>query len=314
MKCSSDNRSFASRRIRSAFTIIELIVVIGIIVLVASLLLSTLGKANKTAQRTRQSADLQSISQALEAYRADMHDYPRVSPGMQTGDPNYVSGAELLCWALLAPGSAQQDGAGPDGQPATTPGMGFRTRGTTGQVYGPYLTPSKFRLVNMKTLTLGSTDDPASAIADYWDNPIYYCPATPNVDPTIAPPQGGGYVNTYSGNGPRPMYDVGYFKEADRFSPPQFQDQDSGVKGSNYIMSLTEMQEMLGDLNHNAIYDSVVPDPKHPESQQNLPFLLWSAGPNGQFGFDPPHPHASKVPYTSDDVANFDIQFPKPPP
>lgn len=288
----------------------EMLVAVGIIILIISLVIVMLGKANKTAQRTRQAADLQSISQALEAYRADMHDYPRLPPGMTTNDPNFQSGAELLCWALLAPGPAVADGTHPVGDGSD--GMGFRTRGTKGQVYGPYLTPGKFRLLNMNTTTSSSTvpldDDSAMVILDFWDHPIYYCPATPNADPAVS------YVNTYAGNGPRPMYDVMYFTEPSspkNFSPAQYQDQDSSVKGSQNIMSLTEMQEMLGDLNHNGMVDSS--DKEHKDSQQNLPFLLWSAGPNGQFGLDPPHPHPAKVPYTCDDVANFEIQIPPPP-
>lgn len=276
---------------------IELLVAVGIIILIMSIIIPMLGKANKTAQRTRQAADLQSITQALEAYRADQRDYPRLPPGIQKNDPTFVSGAELLCWALLAPGPAQQDGAGVESQPSA-PGMGFRTRGTTGQAYGPYLTPTKFRLINMKDGTLGSTDDTATAIADYWDHPIYYCPATPNVDPT----QGAGYVNTYSGNGPHPMYDVIYFHERGTFSTTLYQEQNASLSAQD-LMALTTEQEMVGDTNHNGMIDSN-------ESQQNLPFLLWSAGPNGVFGYDKTRQGTLANPHASDDVTNFTIYFP----
>lgn len=289
---------------------IEMILVIGIAILLMTLVVPMLGKVNKAAQRTRQSADLQAITQALEAYRADQHDYPRLPPGMKSTDPNFVSGAELLCWALLAPGPAVADqkhlvGDGSDG-------MGFRQRGTKGQVYGPYLTPSKFRIYSMYSTKSPPTppvldDDSAAVILDYWDNPVYYCPATPNVDPTVGPPQSGGYMVTYAGNGPRPMYDPIYFTEPGTFSPANFQTQDASIQGTQNVMLLSEMQEMLGDLNHDGVV--VTTDPHHPETQQNLPFLLWSAGPNGQFGFDRTKGMAI-YPYKSDDVTNFTVNFP----
>jgi len=303
MKPPSDNSCFASRLASRAFTIIELIVVIGIIVVIASLVLGMLGKANKTAQRTRQSADLQSISQALEAYRADMHDYPRLPPGTQATDPNFVSGAELLCWALLAPGPAVTDTNHPvaDG----SDGMGFRTRGTKGQTYGPYLTPEKFRLFNMNNTATTAPpnpppldDDSAMVILDYWDHPIYYCPATPNVDPT----QGAGYVNTYSGAGPHPMYDTIYFKEPKTFTTTQFQEKNASL-GAQDLVALATVQEMVGDTNHDGTIDGS-------ELQQNLPFLLWSAGPNGIFGYDKTSQGVLVSPHASDDVTNFTIYFP----
>lgn len=313
MKLFHSHRPFAVRSARPAFTMAEMLVAVGIIILIMSLVIPMLGKANKTAQRTRQAADLQSIAQALEAYRADMHDYPRLPPGMTANDPNFQSGAELLCWALLSPGPAVADNTHPVGDGAD--GMGFRTRGTKGQVYGPYLTPGKFRLYNMNSTNSPNPpppldDDSAMVILDYWDHPVYYCPATPNTDPTVAPPQGGGYVVNYAGNGPRPMYDPIYFTEPStpkKFSPALYQNQDPSVSGTQNIMSLTELQEMLGDLNHNGTIDAT--DPKHPDVQQNLPFLLWSAGPNGRFGYDRAR-GAAITPNKSDDVTNFTIYFP----
>ena len=299
------NLKFGRGTSRPAFSMIELIITIGIIVLIMSLVVAMLGKANKTAQRTRQSADLQSITQALEAYRADQRDYPRLPPGTQTGDPTFVSGAELLCWALLAPGPAVADGTHPvsDG----SDGMGFRTRGTKGQVYGPYLTPGKFRLMNMNSTKssapLPTDDDSAMVILDYWDHPIYYCPATANADPTVS------YVNTYPGNGPRPMYDMIYFKEPGTFTTSQYQEQKASL-GAQDLMAVSTVQEMLGDLNHNGMVDTQ--DNQHPDSQQNLPFLLWSAGPNGLFGYDKNMQGVLVSPHTSDDVTNFTVYFPSP--
>ncbi len=120
-----------------------MLVVIGIMVLIIGAALPMLSRATRNAQRTRALADLQTIAQALEHYRNDFRDYPR-TPLSDRG-PNAPSGAVLLCWALIAPGPAASDTVAGDGND----GPGFRTRGTQGQVYGPYLQTDHFRLLNM---------------------------------------------------------------------------------------------------------------------------------------------------------------------
>ena len=53
---------------RRAFTLIEILVVIGIIVLLAGILVPLVGRSLRQAKQTRTAADLQSISTALEAF------------------------------------------------------------------------------------------------------------------------------------------------------------------------------------------------------------------------------------------------------
>src|SRR5690349_9673228 len=62
---------------RNAFTLIEMLVVIGIIVLVVSITVPMVMKAYKAGDRARTAADLQAISVALEAFKTDFGDYPR---------------------------------------------------------------------------------------------------------------------------------------------------------------------------------------------------------------------------------------------
>lgn len=117
---------------RKAFTLVELLVVIGIIAILAGLLLPAVNHMRRSAQITGQKADFATISTALEAYRADFGDYPRnfVLPRWntrqnlaQTPAPQFLS----LATALLGPGpaitSASQVGDGSDG-------LGFRTEAT----------------------------------------------------------------------------------------------------------------------------------------------------------------------------------------
>ncbi len=60
-----------------AFTIIELLVVISIIIILAGLILSTVGYVQKKGARSRAEAEIAAISAALESYKADNGIYPR---------------------------------------------------------------------------------------------------------------------------------------------------------------------------------------------------------------------------------------------
>jgi len=60
-----------------AFTLIELIVVVGIIIVLAGLVLSTAGYARKKSARARAETEIAAISAACESYKADNGIYPR---------------------------------------------------------------------------------------------------------------------------------------------------------------------------------------------------------------------------------------------
>src|SRR5436190_672523 len=96
---------------RQAFTLVEMLVVISVIIILAGILLPAINKAYKKAQRTATANDLQAIASALEAYKQDFGDYPRVvrSADLTAGDkthPNPMTGAQVLCFALMGPGPA----------------------------------------------------------------------------------------------------------------------------------------------------------------------------------------------------------------
>ena len=67
------------RRYNGAFTLIELIVVITIIVILAGLVLSTVGYARKKSARARAETEIAAMAAALESYKADNAIYPRDS-------------------------------------------------------------------------------------------------------------------------------------------------------------------------------------------------------------------------------------------
>src|SRR5437879_9207106 len=65
-----------TRAIPRAFTIIELLVVIAIIIILAGLILSTVGYVQKKGARSRAEAEIAAMSAALESYKADNGIYP----------------------------------------------------------------------------------------------------------------------------------------------------------------------------------------------------------------------------------------------
>jgi type II secretory pathway pseudopilin PulG len=60
-----------------AFTLIELLVVIAIIIVLAGLVLSTVGYVQKKGARSRAETEIAAMSAALESYKADNGIYPR---------------------------------------------------------------------------------------------------------------------------------------------------------------------------------------------------------------------------------------------
>ncbi|MGD0463067.1 MAG: prepilin-type N-terminal cleavage/methylation domain-containing protein [Tepidisphaeraceae bacterium] len=122
-------------RNRKAFTLVELLVVIGIIALLAGILLPVLNHVRRTSQITGQKADFQTIATALEQYKADFGDYPRNAnlptwSVASTGFPAPVFYS--LAVALLGPGPAVTETVGSNlevGDGADGPGFRCQTSG-----------------------------------------------------------------------------------------------------------------------------------------------------------------------------------------
>src|SRR5437868_6563838 len=72
-----------------AFTIIELLVVIALIIVLAGLILSTVGYVQKKGARSRAEAEIAAMSAALENYKADNGIYPRGNASGSGTTPPY---------------------------------------------------------------------------------------------------------------------------------------------------------------------------------------------------------------------------------
>ena len=78
---------YRTRAVLRAFTIIELLVVIAIIIILAGLILSTVGYVQKKGARSRAETEIAAMSAALESYKADNGIYPRDATKTDQVDP-----------------------------------------------------------------------------------------------------------------------------------------------------------------------------------------------------------------------------------
>src|SRR4030088_717522 len=77
----------SSFRAECAFTILELLVVITIIIVLAGLILATTGYVQKKGARSRAEAEIAAMSAALESYKADNGIYPTNSTYTENVNP-----------------------------------------------------------------------------------------------------------------------------------------------------------------------------------------------------------------------------------
>jgi general secretion pathway protein G len=91
-----------------AFTLIELLVVIAIIIVLAGLVLSTVGYVQKKGARSRAETEIAAMSAACESYKADNGIYPRdattsdVLDARNSGNPANYQSASLYLYTQLS--------------------------------------------------------------------------------------------------------------------------------------------------------------------------------------------------------------------
>jgi prepilin-type N-terminal cleavage/methylation domain-containing protein len=92
---------------RSAFTLIELVVVVTVITILAGLVLSTAGYARKKGARARAETEIAAMSAAIESYKADNGVYPNngitnTLNAQTSGDPSAYQPASQYVYGELS--------------------------------------------------------------------------------------------------------------------------------------------------------------------------------------------------------------------
>src|SRR5579859_4847112 len=85
---------------RSAFSLVELVVVVGIIVMLAAMLMPTLRAARESAQRVKCAAQLQQIGNALLRYSNDNKGYLPAWSGWHTWPAGLPDDSEGPAWTI----------------------------------------------------------------------------------------------------------------------------------------------------------------------------------------------------------------------
>lgn len=302
---------------RGGFTLIEVLVAIGIIVLLVGILVPLVRTSYVKAGRLRAQADLETIRTALEAYRQDHGDIPRLPQGPQ--DKNL--GAAILGKALLGP---YGDGLLPNNSPDNSDPPDYIA--TVDYVAGDVFKSGGYSYVTLVNAAAGmpaadtsifgkfdpkdGADGPGfrkraggagpvsppylqpgkigvrgTYLLDHYGNPILYFPANPrkrDLTQILAAPH-APYVDqtdfsTATSAEPQPTFNAN--DNLEPFARRAGDGKRAAAEVGNDDPALARIRIMLGDFNTNGYIDSV----NGAETAVTVPYLLWSAGPDQLLG------------------------------
>jgi len=169
-------------RPHTAFTLIELILAVGIIIVLGALVLSTVGYARKKGARARAETEIAAMSAACENYKADNGIYPTSSDtnalnAQSAGNPCGYQAASLYLYKQLS--GDMNANFQPTAKSYFTfkPNMLGTSPTTTTDACGNTLTPT----------TVSYIRDPFGNIYGYStiDNPVANPSPTPGYNPTF---------------------------------------------------------------------------------------------------------------------------------
>ena len=305
-----------------AFTLTELLVVIGIIAVLSSIIGVVVAKARSGATKFQLSAQLQAITLALDAYKTDFQAYPTTSlDDGTTGNADDqinlegMRGARLLCKALMGqcPASSNTDKttySSTVGSQDGKPGFGFTVIGrsgvttvantTTGELngktYGPYLSPDKFTVANIASMAetvngvtyqvgdpeKGNNFDDRAVLLAANDRPILYFPC---LNPQASVQLQYAYVSR------------GKQDSTTLLRPADASNGTTSEAGTDFVgtpmyrgtdnaywLPARILRYALGDKNMNGLIDlpSAAGGAETPAVRGK--YILWTAGPDGIFG------------------------------
>lgn len=289
MAPTTTSRVSAPSRRENGLTLVEMLVVLAVIVILASIAIPLIGKAQRQAKKTRIEADMQTISLGINQYRdtfgslppvdmqntgfavlgkalVGMYDATTVPPFDASPTKVYKAGECVLQGTsgfvaiVDSPGTntgdptkwAPFDGYdGADG-PGTRSRMGLVGNASVpqGKVYPPF--------VQTESLNVSGC-----ALDDLSGHPILYFPLQGNPNIHLA----NGYIAQRNPPGVQPLIDA-------NANLVQFRQNNEG----NDINSLNRLRIMLGDLNCNGQIDNG----ETPISAKE--YILYSAGADGIYG------------------------------
>jgi type II secretory pathway pseudopilin PulG len=307
------------RRPLRAFTLIEMLVVIGIIVLLVGLLMPMVLKSYRAAARHRAAGDMGTVATCLEAYKGDFGTYPAVDmPGTgfavlgkviigpfgdgrlnnastgfdDTQDPptwdaakSYKAGDCVTVGFNTFVATMDSTGVNPPGTAPLSAWVQFDARDFQD---GPGFRTRQGGKVYGPYAQSGKLKTNGLAILDPFGNPILYFPASPvktnlSIGDTF-------YISSSSPTAPNPQALVA------GGGPGMYRFDDSGITAvalsrdptqTGIVPALAYMQMKLGVktnyANGGTANGQLVPaNGEQPVTQ--APFILWSCGPDGRFG------------------------------
>lgn len=291
------------KRKNKAFTMVELLTVIGVIALLIGLLIPALTMVRNLAKKTQQKVQFTTIGLAINAFKSDYGDYPPSSP-KDLADLDY-SGAQklaeaLLGWDLLGfhPDSAfRSDGEDDSGNPVyplnLDPGNPADLKNLQDRK-GPYLDVETANAFKLNSL-FNNTDRLEG-------NTFVLCDVFGVKKITIT--QSGGKRVTFKAGTPILYYRANTSRK-NHTNSPSYDQRIYNVYDDKFLVDLGKVtpdgtggkDHLLGDdnLSYKVFYDYItdlkvtaVPWPYRPDS-----YILISAGADGLYG-------------TGDDITNFE--------
>jgi prepilin-type N-terminal cleavage/methylation domain-containing protein len=298
---------------RPAFTLVEMLVVIGIIALLAGLLLPMVMRSIRQAGRMRAQADFQTITFALDAYKQDFGDYPRlpIDPVAATNLPMANTGAATLGKALLGPygdgvypNSNTTDTLDPPTYQSTiayhpgdcvTDGTKFYvtlleapagTGTSNSEYYAPILTPCDgadgpgFRTrPAVNGIPQGKVWGPYLAPGKIKNQGLFLLDSRGNPILYFPAKPGASNVTQLGPTGQKPYVDSAATAPVFALFNANDNIQAFEDTSTDSVAALNRIQLMFGDYNFNGVIDTSAG-----ETAVTLPFVLMSAGSDGLFG------------------------------